>query len=107
MGSILRLPTAETDLEPLLDRLTGDGIRTVGTAAREGRSLHDARLDGPLALLFGGEGAGLDAGIKQRLDEIVHVPMHRAVESLSVGAAAAVVMFEAARQREARRQDGR
>ncbi|HET9298352.1 MAG TPA: TrmH family RNA methyltransferase, partial [Candidatus Polarisedimenticolaceae bacterium] len=56
-------------------------------------------LRGPVALFFGGEGGGLPADLFSRLDGAVKIPMRPGVESLSVGAAAAILLFEAARQR--------
>ena len=54
---------------------------------------------GPLALLFGGEGSGIPPQAEDALDVRVAIPMAPGVESLSVNAAAAVLLFEAARKR--------
>ena len=64
-----------------------------------------ADLSGAAAILFGSEAAGLSASVEAAVDLSVHVPMRTAVESLSVGAAAAVVLFESARQRAAQSED--
>ena len=61
-----------------------------------GRQL--AALDAP-AIILGGEGPGLDAATLQRATHRLRIPMHDAVESLSVGAAAAVLLFEWRRDR--------
>ena len=53
----------------------------------------------PVALVIGGEAAGLPAEIVDALDAAVRIPMRPGVESLSVGAAAAVLLFEALRGR--------
>jgi len=100
MGAIFRLPCAqETEVEPLLAELRGLGIRTLAAhpAAELRYDLCDLR--GPVALFFGGEGGGLSADLLGRLDGAVRIPMRPGVESLSVSAAAAVLLFEAARQR--------
>ena len=60
---------------------------------------HRAVLTGATALFFGGEGAGLAESWRAAMDAWVRVPMRAGVESLSVGAAASVLLFEAARQR--------
>lgn len=60
-----------------------------------------ARADAPVAWLFGGEGAGLSATLSQRADVGVRIPMPGAVESLNVGAAVAICLFEGVRQRSA------
>jgi TrmH family RNA methyltransferase len=53
----------------------------------------------PIALLVGNEGAGLPEEIERSADARVHIPMASGVESLNAAAAAAVVLYEAARQR--------
>jgi TrmH family RNA methyltransferase len=100
MGAIFRLPCAqENDVAPLLARLRTLGIGTL--AAHPGAELLydlcDLRV--PTALFFGGEGAGLPPDLSRQLDVAVKIPMRPGVESLSVAAAAAVLLFEAARQR--------
>jgi len=57
----------------------------------------------PTAVVFGGELRGASAAARRGADGLVHVPMVGMVESLNVSVAAAVVLFEAARQREAAR----
>jgi TrmH family RNA methyltransferase len=98
-GSIFRLPTVAcsiADLAALLDRIE---MRWIGTMAADGTDYHAVNLTEGVALFFGAEGAGLPAAIVRRLDASVRIPMRSGVESLSVGAAAAVMLFEAARQR--------
>jgi TrmH family RNA methyltransferase len=56
-------------------------------------------LRGPVALVFGSEGAGLSPGLLRAASACVTIPLARGVESLNVGAAAAVVLFERVRQR--------
>jgi tRNA G18 (ribose-2'-O)-methylase SpoU len=75
------------------------GLRLVGTHSTDGIDYHRCDLRRPSAILVGGEGAGLPPAVRAKLDDTVRVPMRRGVESLSVNAAAAVVLFEAARQR--------
>ena len=53
----------------------------------------------PIALLVGNEGAGLPEEIERSADARIHIPMATGVESLNAAAAAAVVFYEAARQR--------
>lgn len=82
-----------------LDRLTGYPGRCLATALGEGAtSVHDLDLRGPVAWLFGAEGQGLSAALLARADQRVIIPMSSAIESLNVGAAVAVCLFEQARQ---------
>ncbi|OIO76644.1 MAG: RNA methyltransferase [Hydrogenophilales bacterium CG03_land_8_20_14_0_80_62_28] len=71
---------------------------TVHAAAlRSERSLYDLPLTGPVAFVFGNEGAGLSATLLHTV-QTFSIPMPGAVESLNVAAAAAVCLFERVRQ---------
>ncbi len=54
-----------------------------------------------MALVLGAEGPGMRQLTRKTCDELVHIPMQGAVESLNVGVAAALLLYEAARQRRA------
>jgi TrmH family RNA methyltransferase len=102
MGSIFRVKTAVAERDDAIRALGAHGLRTVASDPREGRAYFELDLGGPLALLLGGEGAGLDPAWLARADERARIPMRDGVDSLSVGAAAAVLLFESARQRSKR-----
>jgi len=70
----------------------------VATAGREGLPPYAVDLTGPVALLLGSEGAGLSRPLAAAATVTVTIPLASDIDSLSVGAAAAVVMFERARQ---------
>ena len=59
----------------------------------------------PCALLLGGEGEGLRRLVRERCDVLVGIPLRGRIESLNVSVAAGVVLYEAVRQRLARRQE--
>jgi TrmH family RNA methyltransferase len=69
------------------------------TSLQASASLYDSKLNGNVAFAFGNEGAGLSAELSNLCRQRVRIPMHGKVESLNVAAAAAVCLFEAARQR--------
>ncbi len=102
MGSAFRLPLATgLELEAVLERLRERGVPTVASSA-EAATRYDAfDWSGPAALLLGNEAAGLPAAVARAATATVSIPMAGDVESLNVAAAAAVLLFEAARQRRA------
>lgn len=101
MGSVFRVPVF-LDSEPsIVKRLRARDLRLVGAEAATGIAYHRYDFTRPVAVFFGAEGTGLPRSLRSELDERIHVPMREGVDSLSVGAAAAVVLFEAARQRRA------
>lgn len=99
MGSIFRLPPVTAAREVLGAQLDARGFRRIGTAAAAPIAYDRQALTGRVALFFGREGIGLSPELLAQLDATVSIPMRHGVESLSVGAAAAVILFEAARQR--------
>jgi RNA methyltransferase, TrmH family len=85
----------------VLDRVGQAGLRRLGTVARGGDDYTTVDLRGPTAVILGNEANGLPDEIEGRLDAALSIPMAGKAESLNVGIAAAVVCFEAARQRRA------
>lgn len=80
--------------------LAGYSGQILATGLEPGsRSLYTLDLRGPAAWLFGAEGQGLSAALRAFASTIVTIPMAAAVESLNVGAAAAICLFEQRRQR--------
>ena len=100
MGSTFRLPVASGQtLADAVGSARAAGLRVFATAARDGTPLAACDLRGPSAILFGGEGAGLPQDLLDASDERLTIPMRPPVESLNVAIAAALVLYEAARQR--------
>lgn len=100
MGSAFRLPiAASVDTCDLLARLRAREIRTAAMMPAGGTSLYDAPLQGPIAVLLGSEGRGLDPALAAAADLTITIPMRAPVESLNVSVAGALLLFEAARQR--------
>jgi len=123
-GAALHLPIlAGMSLPILLAQFKVAGIRTLASSVHEKGATHPSALgaglappvsthrqDAPLApwevdwcqaiaLLVGNEGAGLPEEIERSADGRIRIPMASGVESLNAAAAAAVVFYEAARQR--------
>ncbi len=83
----------------VLSWLAEYGVILVGTSDAGSKSLYEAELDGPLALVMGREHSGLKKKIKERCDVLVHLPMLGSVESLNVSVATGICLYEALRQR--------
>ena len=90
-----------TNLARTIGELKERDILVVGTAEDAPRSIYELDLTGPVALVFGAEGSGLRQLTARTCDELVHLPMKGAVESLNVSVASAICLYEAARQRSA------
>ena len=63
------------------------------------RPIWQADLDGGVALVFGAEGKGVRPLVRRACDGAVSIPLAGQVESLNVSVAAALLLYEAVRQR--------
>jgi TrmH family RNA methyltransferase len=99
-GALFHVPVvAGGDPAGVLDELGRASLRRLGTAARGGQAYTDVDMTGPVAIVLGNEAHGLSADVAGRLDGSITIPMAGKADSLNVGMAAAVICFEAARQR--------
>jgi TrmH family RNA methyltransferase len=102
MGSALRLPICSApDAAAAVETGRRRGCRILATTPRDGRSLFAVDLTGPSAIVVGGEGSGLPDAIVESADGRITIPMQTPVESLNAAVSAAVILYEARRQRSA------
>ena len=88
-----------TNLARTLNELKERNIWIVGTSGDAPKSLYQMDLRTPTALVLGAEGPGMRQLTRKTCDELVHLPMRGAVESLNVSVASGVCLYEALRQR--------
>ena len=99
-GAVAHVPVARVpNLPALLDDLKKQGVWVFGTAADGTTSLYDADLKGPAAIVIGSEGSGMGRLVSERCDFLVSIPMRGKLNSLNASAAAAILLYEAVRQR--------
>ncbi len=102
-GATEHLPIAKvTNVSRTLEDLKRNNIWTVGIDEHGGKSYDQLDYDMDCALVLGAEGKGLHEQVRKHCDFLVSIPMLGKVPSLNVSVAAAVVMYEVARQRRAR-----
>jgi tRNA G18 (ribose-2'-O)-methylase SpoU len=115
MGTIFQLPVIEVGSSRRDDRTARRAVPTLVQTLRDLRArgvrciaahphtdkktLSQADFAGDCCLVFGSEGYGISASVLEVCDEAVAIPMPPTVDSLNVGAAAAVFLYEVARQR--------
>ena len=90
-----------TNLVRTLKLLKDAGLWIVGADAEAPKPARDVDLRGPIVLVLGAEGTGLRHLTRQNCDFLVSLPQRGAVESLNVSVAAAMLLYEALRQRDA------
>ena len=99
-GAVAHVPVARVpNLTALLKELKAEGIWVFGTAADGTTPLYQADLKGPAAIVIGSEGAGMSRLVAETCDFTVSIPMFGKINSLNASAAAAVLLYEAVRQR--------
>jgi tRNA G18 (ribose-2'-O)-methylase SpoU len=101
MGTIFQMPIVETmSLVQALRDLRERGIRCIAAHPHVAdRTLSQASFAGDCCVVFGSEGHGISPAVLAACDEAAAIPMPKTVDSLNVGSAAAVFLYEANRQR--------
>ncbi|MBB1518055.1 MULTISPECIES: 23S rRNA (guanosine(2251)-2'-O)-methyltransferase RlmB [Pseudomonadaceae] len=94
---------AVTNLARTLEKLQQRGLWLVGTAGEAEQELYQQDLTGPTVLIMGAEGKGMRRLTRDHCDYLVKLPMSGSVSSLNVSVATGVCLFEAVRQRQAKR----
>ena len=99
-GAVSYLPVARVpNLPALLKDLQKQGIWVFGTAAEGTTDLYHADLKGAAAIVIGSEGDGMSRLVRENCDFLVSIPMKGQISSLNASAAAAILLYEAVRQR--------
>jgi len=99
-GAVSHVPVARVaNLPSLLKDLKKQGLWIFGAAAEADTPLYDADLKGPAAIVIGSEGDGMSRLVRETCDVLVSIPMRGKLNSLNASAAAAILLYEAVRQR--------
>ena len=103
-GSIFHIPVIEhVEIIDAIDKLHNRGIRVFASAPKGGAPAHETELSMPCAIMIGNESNGLSHEALSLADEIICIPMPGTAESLNASAAAAMLIYEASRQRYSKR----
>lgn len=99
-GAVSHLPVARVaNIPALLRELKDEGLWIFGADASGDRTLYEADLKGAAAIVIGSEGDGMGRLVRESCDFLVRIPMHGKINSLNASAAAAILLYEAVRQR--------
>ena len=99
-GAVEHLPIAVVpNLARYLGEVKSDRLWVYGAAGDAEASMWDTDLSGAIAFVFGAEGRGLRPLVRRTCDALVSIPLAGSVASLNVSVAAAVLLYEARRQR--------
>jgi 23S rRNA (guanosine2251-2'-O)-methyltransferase len=99
-GAVNHVPIARVDdLLRLADEMKRRGIRLVAASEHSATPAADADLSGPVAVVIGNEGVGIDERLLTKCDLAVAIPLAGRVGSLNAAVAAGILLYEVARQR--------
>ena len=99
-GAVSYLPVARVaNLSAALRELQKEGVCVFGADAGGTTPLYEADLRGPAAIVIGSEGDGLGRLVRESCDFLVSIPLKGRIQSLNASNAAAVLLYEAVRQR--------
>ena len=99
-GAVSHMKVARVpNIPSLLKDLKKQGVWVFGTAADGTTGLYDADLKGPAAIVIGSEGDGMTRLAAENCDFLVSIPMKGDLNSLNASASAAILLYEAVRQR--------
>lgn len=100
MGSIFHLPIVQVDdINETIQYFKQKKIKIIATEVNAGTDYFAVDLKAPAMVLVGNEGAGLPKDVIALADEVVKIPMPGRAESLNAAISAAVLLYEALRQR--------
>ena len=88
-----------TNINNAIQDLKERGVWVFGTAAEGSIPMYKADLTGPAAIVIGNEGDGMSPLVRKNCDVMVSIPMQGRISSLNASAAAAILLYEAVRQR--------
>ncbi len=101
-GAVEHLPVAVvTNLARYLTEIKRDDLWVYAAAGEAEQTMWQTDLAGPSVLVFGAEGKGIRPLVRRSCDAAVAIPLEGRVESLNVSVAAALLLYEARRQRDA------
>lgn len=99
-GAVSYMPVARVpNISAILKDLQKQGVWVFGTAAEGTTTLYSADLKGAAAIVIGSEGDGMSRLVRENCDFLVSIPMKGQISSLNASAAAAILLYEAVRQR--------
>ena len=99
-GAIFRVPICKVDnLTDTVYLLKDSGLKIVGCTEKTDHTIYDIDYQEPLAIIMGNEEKGIANQLIKNCDSLAKIPMAGEIASLNVSVAAALIMFEAVKQR--------
>ncbi len=99
IGCIFTMPVVTASSEEAIAWMRVSGIKMFGTALTALHHYHQTNFNQPSAIIMGSEATGLSNTWLEKADDLIKIPMMGKIDSMNVSTSAAIVIFEALRQR--------
>lgn len=99
IGACFTVPMVACTTEECITFLKANGIQMLTAQLQDSKLYYDTPMDGPTAIVLGTESTGLTDAWRQAADAHIRIPMQGQLDSLNVSVSAAILLFEAVRQR--------
>ncbi len=99
LGALFSVPTVACTSQEAFDWLSAQGIAILTAQLQDSKLYYDTDMVRPTAIVFGAEDTGLSPFWRERADAHIRIPMAGAMDSLNVSVSAAILAYEAVRQR--------
>ena len=93
-GMLFHINIIKRSIDTLIDELHENGYKLVGTKVDGGKNIKEVQLSGKFAVIMGNEGSGVSLSVLNKCDEYLYIPMNSICESLNVGVATSIILFE-------------
>ena len=100
VGAFFSVPTVACTSEECIQWLKANGIQILTAQLQDSRLYYDTPMTGPTAIVMGTEATGLTDAWRQAADAHIRIPMLGSLDSLNVSVSAAILLYEAVRQRQ-------
>lgn len=100
IGACFTVPTVACTTEECIAFLKANGVQILTAQLQDSYLYYDTPMDGPTAIVMGTESTGLTETWRRAADAHIRIPMCGRLDSLNVSVSAAILLFEAVRQRE-------
>jgi 23S rRNA (guanosine2251-2'-O)-methyltransferase len=99
-GALIHVPVCRVpSLTAVVDFLHQSGVKLIAATEKTDRIYTGVKMKGPLAIILGSEESGISPGLLRKADELARIPVLGKIGSLNVSVAAALMVYEALRQR--------
>lgn len=93
-GMLFHINIVKKDIEKFIDELHSKGFVVLGTRVIDGENVKNIEVNDKLAIIMGNEGAGVRREVLDKCDKYLYIPMNESCESLNVGVATSIILYE-------------